>query len=291
MWSLALTLIAAASAQIPSLGWCPDYQPMPNFNMNEFLGTWYEAERYFTVSELGSRCVTIKYETTPEGRILVENEITNALTGLKRLMVGTMQLVGPEGEGRVIVKYSSVPLPYDTELSILGTDYSNYAVMWSCSGIGPVHTQNAWVLTRERLAPPSVMQSAYGVLDKFKLSRTFFLKTNQEDCNVLPSPVEKQEDKEPANTAVEPKHAGVQIESEDVDPSPKEVPLQSKEDNSEKPSNPVEVIDSIKAKGEINSSNAPISVPELIISESEQKGEALKTDDKKEEKPSEEKSH
>jgi apolipoprotein D and lipocalin family protein len=52
---------------------------MANFNMNRFLGTWFEVERYFTVSELGSRCVTTNYISTPEGRILVSNEITNYL--------------------------------------------------------------------------------------------------------------------------------------------------------------------------------------------------------------------
>ncbi|XP_063548914.1 uncharacterized protein LOC134756051 [Cydia strobilella] len=189
MWRLCvLALIATASAQIPSLGWCPDYQPMANFNMNRFLGTWYEAERYFTVSELGSRCVTTKYEQTPEGRILVSNEITNSLTGMKRVMDGHLQVIGREGEGRIIVKYSSLPVPYDNEFSILDTDYDNYAVMWSCSGIGPVHTQNAWVLTRDRLANMQIMQSAYGVLDRFKISRAFFVKTNQADCNVFPDP-------------------------------------------------------------------------------------------------------
>lgn len=52
---------------------------MANFNMDRFLGTWYEAERYFTVSELGTRCVTTHYTATPEGRILITNEITNSM--------------------------------------------------------------------------------------------------------------------------------------------------------------------------------------------------------------------
>lgn len=60
-------------------------------------------------------------------------------TGLKRVMEGSMQLIGREGEGRMIIKYSAIPAPYDNEYSILDTDYENYAVMWSCSGIGPVH--------------------------------------------------------------------------------------------------------------------------------------------------------
>lgn len=46
-------------------------------------------------------------------------------------------------------------------------------------------------MTRERLAPTAVMQAAYGVLDRYKISRTFFVKTNQADCTILPSPVDK----------------------------------------------------------------------------------------------------
>lgn len=37
-------------------------------------------------------------------------------------------------------------------------------------------------MTRERLAPGTVLQNAYGVLDKYKISRTFFVKTDQADC-------------------------------------------------------------------------------------------------------------
>ncbi|KPJ09407.1 Apolipoprotein D [Papilio machaon] len=207
MWRLFF-LIAAVTAQIPSLGFCPDYQPMANFNMNRFLGTWYEAERYFTVSELGSRCVTTKYESTPEGRILVSNEITNAMTGMKRVLDGHLQMIGREGEGRMIVKYATLPVPYDTEFSVLDTDYDTYAVMWSCSGIGPVHIQNAWVLTRERLAPQMVMQKAYTALEKCKVSRTFFVKTNQEDCYILPDPAAYSEYKE-AGIEVSGKHASL----------------------------------------------------------------------------------
>lgn len=69
-------------------------------------------------------------------------------------MEGHLQKVGREGEGRVMVKYSSAPLPYDFEYSILDTDYDSYAVMWSCSGIGPVHTRkfidlHAFILLRQ----------------------------------------------------------------------------------------------------------------------------------------------
>ncbi|CAG4986206.1 unnamed protein product [Parnassius apollo] len=208
MWRLVF-LMAAVSAQIPSLGFCPDYQPMADFNINHFLGTWYEAERYFSVSELGTRCVTTKYESTPEGRIIVSNEIINSMTGMKRVLDGHLQMIGRDGEGRMFVKYAALPRPYDTEFSVLDTDYDNYAVMWSCSGMGPVHIQSAWILTRERLAPALTLQKAYAALDKFKVSRAFFVKTNQADCYVLPEPAAYPEAKEAGISEISGKHASM----------------------------------------------------------------------------------
>lgn len=264
MWRLFLLgFLATASAQIPSLGWCPDFQAMANFNMDRFLGTWYEAERYFTVSELGTRCVTTHYTATPEGRILITNEITNSITGFKRLMEGHLQMVGREGEGRVLVKYSSLPLPYDFEYSILDTDYDTYAVMWACSGIGPVHTQNTWLLSRERLPSMSVMQNAYAVLDKFKISRTFFQKTNQADCTILPAPAATNE----------------LVETKSIDEAPAAVPEKEVEQPIEKRVDPEVKVIEPKMRSAIPSpenlekaeENKPMQVPELIMSESEKK--------------------
>lgn len=48
-------------------------------------------------------------------------------------------------------------------------------------------SESAWLMTRARLPPGEVLQKAYGVLDKFKISRTFFVKTDQEGCAVAAS--------------------------------------------------------------------------------------------------------
>ncbi|KAL4721555.1 hypothetical protein ACJJTC_012347 [Scirpophaga incertulas] len=268
MWRLTvLTLLATASAQIPSLGWCPDFQPMANFNMNRFLGTWFEVERYFTVSEVGSRCVTTNYISTPEGRILVSNEITNYITGLKRLMEGHLQMIGREGDGRFLVKYSSLPLPYDYEYSILDTDYDSYAVMWSCSGLGPVHTQSAWLLTRDRLPSLLIMQKAYAVLDRFKISRAFFVKTNQADCTVLPDPIaDPNYDESQKSLPSNEKSVGSIVVGE------KNVAAAPVEKRGE-PANPNVVPQERAAVPVAAEESKPLQVPELILSESEKKEE------------------
>lgn len=76
---ILLLLALYTRAQIPNLGFCPDYLPMAEFDIDQFLGKWYEAERYFQFSEVASRCVVTDYARAPSGKIYVSNELTNSL--------------------------------------------------------------------------------------------------------------------------------------------------------------------------------------------------------------------
>lgn len=183
---LTLSALAWASAQIPNLGFCPEYIPMANFDMERFLGVWYEAERYFQLSEVVSRCVMTNYTKGTDGRYHVSNQVTNRFTGVKRILDGEIKPAASKAEeGKLQVKYTTIPLTPETKYSVLETDYDSYAVLWNCQGIGPVHAQNAWVMTRQRIPSGEVLQKAYGVLDKYKISKTFFVKTDQADCAYL----------------------------------------------------------------------------------------------------------
>lgn len=70
--------------------------------------------------------------------------------------------------------------------------------------------ENAWVMTRERLAPGLILQRAYGVLDKFKISRAFFVKTNQEDCSIQPAPIEAIDPTPPSDEDSQKVKSGIQ---------------------------------------------------------------------------------
>lgn len=45
-------------------------------------------------------------------------------------------------------------------------------------------------MARDRIPRGEVLQAAYGVLDKFKMNRTYFVKTDQSDCETQAPPVE-----------------------------------------------------------------------------------------------------
>ena len=69
-------------------------------------------------------------------------------------------------------------------------------------------------MTREKLAPGTVLQKAYGILDKYKLSRTFFVKTDQNSCEIAeaqPPQHQQAQGNEPSAAPAAP--AGVQNDS------------------------------------------------------------------------------
>ncbi|KAI5755179.1 hypothetical protein M8J77_014736 [Diaphorina citri] len=206
---LLLGVAALTQAQVPGFGGCPDFVAMPDFDMSRFLGTWYETERYVNIFEAGSRCVKTNYTKAVDGRFLVASEIMNRFTGVKRVLEGEIKLIVKGTKSELNVRYPNLPIPYDTQYTVLDTNYDEYAVVWSCSSLGIVNTQNAWILTREKLPSGTALQKAYGVLDKYKLSRYFFSKTDQNDCYIAEAANENNAVDSDGNDAVEQTADGV----------------------------------------------------------------------------------
>lgn len=62
-------------------------------------------------------------------------------TGVKRVIGGYLDVAGKGSEGKMHVKYATSPLSTETTLVVLDTDYNNYAVVWSCNGVGPLRVR------------------------------------------------------------------------------------------------------------------------------------------------------
>lgn len=90
---------------------------------------------------------------------LIINIFDTFSTGVKRILDGEIKPAASKAEeGKLQVKYTTIPLTPETKYSVLETDYDSYAVLWNCQGIGPVHAQNAWVMTRQRIPSGEVLQ-------------------------------------------------------------------------------------------------------------------------------------
>lgn len=114
-------------------------------------------------------------------------------TNRRETFSGKFRLANGDNRGIFNVRYERVPeyllpdflkfLNYNTTMTVLGTDYDNYAIIWTCRNINQyTHAESSWLMTRDQEPTEEVLQTAYGYLDKFGL-RNYFVKSEQTKCD------------------------------------------------------------------------------------------------------------
>lgn len=115
-------------------------------------------------------------------------------TNRRETFSGKFKLMLGENRGIFNVRYERFPealLPtfingfvnYNTTLTVLHSDYENFAIMWTCRNLNQYgHIESSWLMTRDQEPKEEVLQTAYGFLDKFGL-RNYFIKADQSNCD------------------------------------------------------------------------------------------------------------
>ncbi|CAK1544465.1 unnamed protein product [Leptosia nina] len=178
---VAYVTLNVVNAQVMIPGGCPDIKPLTNFEPARYLGKWYEAEKYFAIFELGGRCITATYTDNGNGVIGVYNKQVNS-NGKKSGIVGEAKLTGDSNVAKLSVRFPSLPVDIPAPYWVIDTDYDNYALVWSCTDLGLMHTETSWILTRERNPPQSVIDTVYQAIEKNKIDKTHYIKTDQKNC-------------------------------------------------------------------------------------------------------------
>ncbi|KOC60382.1 Apolipoprotein D [Habropoda laboriosa] len=169
-------------AQVPFLGTCPILETIPNFNVVKYLGKWYEIEKYFAFFEFGGKCVTATFSEAEDDSVNILNKQISALTGISSSIEGVGKPFLRADQAKLTVTFPSLPVQVGAPYWILDTDYTTYAVVWSCSNFGVFSMRNVWILAREPKPPVAVLEKAYQVLDKNSISRAYFIRTDQKNC-------------------------------------------------------------------------------------------------------------
>lgn len=174
------------SAQVPAFGKCPevDVAVANNFDLEKYLGLWYEAEKYPFVFEVAGKCITATYGKMENGDVSVVNRQINRFTGNEGKVSGTAAVVSP---GKLSVKFTSLPSPansLEANYWVLDTDYTTFSVVYSCRDLGGLMSgKMVWILTREKNADMETMGKAYAVLDRNKISKGYLMRTDQFNCS------------------------------------------------------------------------------------------------------------
>lgn len=115
-------------------------------------------------------------------------------TNRRETFSGKFKLMMGENRGIFNVRYDRFPgvlLPtfitglvnYNSTLTVLHSDYKNFAIMWTCRNLNQYgHIESSWLMTRDQKPSEEILQTAYGFLDLFGL-KNFFIKSDQANCD------------------------------------------------------------------------------------------------------------
>ena len=117
-------------------GKCPEVRIVQNFQTDQFLGDWYAsyANPTWFQSEL-TTCSRARYTLNNDGTVGVFNSGTNPSGKYEEICGFAAQPYPNEGALEVVFFSRKLPENPTPNYLILGTDYTSYATIYSCSQI------------------------------------------------------------------------------------------------------------------------------------------------------------
>ncbi|XP_034472461.1 apolipoprotein D [Drosophila innubila] len=183
IWLLTLVAFSGVLAQVPFPGQCPEVKIMDEFDVNAYMGIWYEHSKYPFAFELGKKCIYASYEIVDNTTVSVVNSAINRFTGKSTNVTGTAKVIAP---AQLAVSFSKNQVVSKPNYLVLGTDYESYAVVYSCNSLTPLaHLKIVWILTRQREPTVESIDAAHKILDDNKISQAMLIDTLQKNCPQL----------------------------------------------------------------------------------------------------------
>lgn len=170
---LAMLLGLTACTGVPD-----GVKPVQGFELDRYLGTWYEIARLDHSFERGMESVTAEYALLPDGGVEVVNRGYLPESGEWDEARGKAYFVGEPSEGRLKVSFFG---PFYGGYNIALLDKSQY--QWSLV-VGP-NTSYLWILARSPELDPAIYKQLVAHADELGFPVDELIKVNH-DINHIP---------------------------------------------------------------------------------------------------------
>ncbi|CAL8073102.1 unnamed protein product [Orchesella dallaii] len=193
---LYFTSITQSHGQVLYSGSCPNLGGMKNFDLNRYVGLWYEVEKYLFLPEIKGNCVYVRYKDHTNDTFQADIVQVEAITRKHVVSPAYGRIVSDDGSASIHLRVNiRVPLTFinvqiDYPYFILDTDYDNYVIKWACRPGALGHNiQSTWILTRSRNYTPEIRRKVHEVLRQHGLRPQHLLLLDNYSC---PSPRESE---------------------------------------------------------------------------------------------------
>ncbi|GAP73720.1 MULTISPECIES: lipocalin family protein [Pseudoalteromonas] len=135
---ILLTVVLTACTSVPD-----KVSPVSPFNLERYMGTWYEIARMPHPFEEGLSRVTATYSQNDDGSVKVINRGFNAEEQQWSQAEGKAKFVGDTNTGHLKVSFFG---PFYSSYVVFGLDQENYQYAY----VSGYNTDYAWLLAREK---------------------------------------------------------------------------------------------------------------------------------------------
>ncbi len=146
LWFLVLGLVGCAIAPPPGV------QPVSDFDLDRYLGRWYEIARLDHAFERGLSQVSATYRRRDDGGVQVLNRGYDERTGVWKEAEGRASFIGEPTVGSLKVSFFG---PFYGGYHIMALDQESYT--WAMIA-GPSRDY-LWILARTRQLPSAVREA------------------------------------------------------------------------------------------------------------------------------------